>query len=69
MKELQPTCDFEGDADFIEASYLGSFDIVQLVAELEGEYGVMINALDIVPENFGSVAAIAALVARSPKRA
>lgn len=68
LKELQPTCDFEGGEDFIEAGYLGSFDIVQLVADMEDEFGVLVDGLDIVPENFGSLEAMAALVERSREK-
>ncbi|MBQ7606397.1 MAG: acyl carrier protein [Desulfovibrionaceae bacterium] len=68
LKELQPSFDFEEDVDFVSAGYLDSFDVVQLVAELEATFGVIISALDILPENFASVAAIKQLVERSPKR-
>lgn len=68
LKELQPSYDFEDGNDFIENGYLDSFDVVQLVASLEDEFDILISALDIVPENFGSVQAICALVTRSEKR-
>ena len=67
LKEIQPTYDFEKEVDFIERGYLDSFDVVALVAELEGTFSVSISALDIVPENFASVANICALVRRSKK--
>ena len=62
LKELQPTFGFEEGVDFVEAGYLDSFDVVQLVAELESQFGVLISALEILPENFASVKAICALV-------
>ncbi len=65
LKELQPTYDFEEGVNFIAEGYLDSFDVVTLVAELEATFHVSINALEIVPENFCSVAAICALVRRS----
>lgn len=68
LKEIQPTFDFEDGTDFVEGGYLDSFDIVQLVTELEAEFNVLISALDILPENFGSVDAICRLVERSEKR-
>lgn len=68
LREIQPDYEFEAEADFIENGYLDSFDVVTLVSELEEAFGVAISALDILPENFGSVKAIAGLVARSPKR-
>lgn len=68
LKELQPAFNFEDGSDFVENGYLDSFDIVQLVAALEEEFGVIISALDILPENFGSVEAICQLVNRSEKK-
>lgn len=65
LKEVQPDFAFEDGVDFIEEGYLDSFDIVQLVAELEAQFKIIISALDIVPENFNSVAAIATLVEKS----
>ncbi len=68
LKTIQPDFDFEDGVDFVEQGYLDSFDIVQLVAELESEFGIVISALDILPENFASVAAIKHLIERSQKR-
>ena len=68
LKELQPTFRYEEDEGIVEAGYLDSFDVVQLVAELESQFGVLISALEILPENFASVKAICSLVEHSPKR-
>ena len=67
LKELQPTYAFEEGVDFIEQSYLDSFDVVTLVTELEETFSVSISALDIIPENFSSVKSICALGRRSAK--
>lgn len=68
LKELQPAFGFEENVDFIEAGYLDSFDIVQLISMLESGFGVLISALEIVPENFSSVETICRLVEKSPRR-
>ncbi|MCI7057087.1 acyl carrier protein [Selenomonas bovis] len=65
LADLRPEFDFTEDVDFIEEGYLDSFDIVQLVAMLEKEYEVKIKGIDIVPENFSSVAAMAELLKKS----
>ena len=62
LAELRPEFDFTKDVDFVEEGYLDSFDIVQLVAMLEKEYGVKIKGIDIVPENFSSVVAMERLL-------
>jgi acyl carrier protein len=69
LRDVQPDFAFEDGVDFVEEGYLDSFDIVTLVSDLESEFNILISALEIVPENFGSVRAIAALVAKSEKRA
>ena len=65
LKSLRPEFDFAQSEDFVEDGFLDSFDIVSLVATLEGKYNVKIDGLDIVPENFCTVDAIATLVRKS----
>ena len=62
LKSIQPANDFEGSKDFIEDGLLDSFDVVQLVSELENTFNITISALDILAENFNSVQAIEKLV-------
>lgn len=59
---LRPEFDFRASESFIEDGMLDSFDIVTLVTELEETYGILIDALDIVPEHFSSAQAIADVV-------
>ena len=68
LKEVQPDFAFEDGVDFIEEGYLDSFDIVQLVAELEAQFKIIISALDIVPENFNSIDAISGLVQKNTQQ-
>ena len=68
LKDIQPDFGFEEGANFIENGYLDSFDMITLVSDLEDAFGIAISALEIVPENFASTAAIARLVKRSSKR-
>ena len=65
LEELRPECDFVHREDFIEDGLLDSFDVVTLVSELEDAYGIIIDGLDIVPENFASIAAILATVKKN----
>ncbi len=52
------------DTDLLASGLLDSFDIVNLVSQLEEAFTVEIEPTDIVPENFRTVAAIAALMER-----
>ena len=53
------------DTDLLASGLLDSFDIVNLVSQLEEVFTVEIEPSNIVPENFRTVAAIAALMERS----
>ena len=68
LKELRPEFDFTKSQDFITDGFLDSFDIVSLSNMLEEKYGISIDGLDIVPENYSSVDAIAALVKKSGRK-
>ncbi len=65
LNELRPEFDFSASQDFVDDGYLDSFDVVTLVSELEERFDILIDALDILPENFANVEAIAALVKKS----
>lgn len=65
LNDLRPEFDFTTSRDFITDGYLDSFDIVALVSALEENYGVIIDALDILPENFCSVEAITEVVKKN----
>lgn len=55
------------DMDLLKNEALDSLGIAQLVAALEEEFDLEIDAEDIVPENFQTIRAIAALVEKSKK--
>ena len=65
LNELHPEYDFHESTDYIEDGLLDSFDMIQLVSELEERYHITIDALDILPENICSADAIAALIRKS----
>jgi acyl carrier protein len=62
LKGIRPEFDFTVSRDFIADGMLDSFDMVMLVAALDRTYGISIDGVDIVPENFKSVAAIETLL-------
>ncbi len=68
LKEIKPEADFENCDDFIDSSLLDSYEIVELVEALEDNFGVFIDGMEILPENFKSVDTIKALVERSDKQ-
>jgi len=55
LTEIRPEFDFSESENFIEDGMLDSFDIVSLVVSLDSEFGISIDGLDILPENFSNV--------------
>lgn len=65
LSEIRPEFDFTDSNDFVMDGLLDSFDIISLSTMLEEKYGITIDGLDIVPENYSSAEAIIALVMKS----
>lgn len=68
LKEIRPEFDFEESDNFVEDGYLDSFDIVTLVSELETAFDVVIDGLDVLPENFETVQDICNMVNKSGRK-
>lgn len=66
LTDLRPEFDFtQSGVDFIDEGMLDSFDMVALVSDLESQFGIKIDGVDIVPENFGTVEAIEVLLKKN----
>ena len=64
LEDIQPEADYETCQKLIDDHILTSLDVLSLVAELEDEFDVTIPTVEIIPSNFNSVDAIAAMVER-----
>jgi len=64
LKELHPDVDYETNTALVDDRIIDSFDIISIVAEIDDRLDVQIPAEEIIPENFNSAAALAALVKR-----
>lgn len=67
LKEIRPEFDFDENMNFVEMGMLDSFDMVILVNSLEEKYNIVIDGLDILPENFATVDAIETLINKQKK--
>lgn len=65
LTDLRPEFDFNESVDFIEEGMLDSFDVVNLVTELDSRFGISIDGMDVLPENFASVEKIIALLKKN----
>ena len=67
LKEVKPTKELADVQDIIEGGYLDSFELMSLIAQLCESFNIEIDVDEIVPENFNSADAIAAMVERLAK--
>ncbi len=65
LSDLRPEFDFNENVNFIEEGMLDSFDIVSLVDELESQFNIKINGIDVIAENFSSLDKIETLIKKS----
>jgi acyl carrier protein len=65
LTELRPEFDFNQSVNFLEEGMLDSFDVVALVAALDEKYGISIDGMDILPDNFSSVEKIENLLRKN----
>jgi acyl carrier protein len=65
LSDIRPEFDFsEAEVNFVEAGMLDSFDIVVLVNSLDEEFGISIDGIDILPENFSTLSGIINLLGK-----
>ena len=64
LKELRPDIDFETEDRLIDKEMLDSFDIISLVGEINGEFGISVGVENLLPENFNSAKAMMTLITR-----
>lgn len=62
LEEIRPEFNFRQSNNFVEDGYLDSFDVVTIVSEIESEFGIIIDGLDVLPENFETVSSICELI-------
>ena len=64
LEELKSGVDFTSRTDLVDSRVLDSLTILALVSDLEDAFDITIPAVEIVPQNFNSVAGILAMVVR-----
>jgi len=64
LSGIRPEFDFSVPADFIADGMLDSLDVITLVSDLDRNFGIGIEGTDILPEHFGSLQAIRALLGK-----
>ncbi len=64
LEELHPEVDFESEDALVSGKVLDSFDIVNLVTELDDAFDIEITAADLLPENFDTVEGMVELITK-----
>ncbi|MBM6853652.1 acyl carrier protein [Mediterraneibacter glycyrrhizinilyticus] len=64
LREIDDSVDYEKETELIDGHILDSFGVITLVSELEDEFDISIDAVEMVPANFNSAAAIWEMVKR-----
>ena len=64
LENMRPDIDFKNEKKLVTDRLLESFDIINLVSEIDDEFDVKIKPADLVPENFDSAEAMWALIQR-----
>ena len=64
LGEIAEGIDFDTCTTLIDDDLLSSLDIIQLIGALNDEFDISIPATEIIPDNFNSVDAMAAMVKR-----
>ena len=68
LTDIRPEFDFKESENFVEDGFLDSFDVVTLVSEIEDQFEVIVDGMDVMPQNFETVDAICKLIERSDKK-
>ncbi len=69
LKEILPGTSVDGGVNLVEQGLIDSFDVVRLVTTLDEYYGISIDGIDVVPENFATIDAIVELLKKNGIRA
>ena len=62
LEGVRPDLDFDIENTLVDDGILDSFDIITIVGELNETFGIEIDVVDLLPENFNSAEAIYDLV-------
>lgn len=65
LSEIRPEFDFNQDVNFIEEGMLDSFDVINLVTSLDSEFGISIDGMDVLPDNFATIDKIVELLIKN----
>lgn len=64
LNEMDDSVNWMEETKLVDDRILDSFGVISLISELEDGFDIQIEASEIIPENFNSVSAMWAMIAR-----
>ena len=64
LQDIRDDVDYETEDELVTGKILNSFEILQIVSELNDAFDIEIPASEVIPENFNSVSAMEELIRR-----
>lgn len=64
LMEIDDSIDWKAQKALVNDRFLDSFAVISLIAELEEQFDIEIEAVEIIPENLNSVDAIWKMIQR-----
>ena len=64
LEGLNDSIDFETADDLVDGKRISSLDILSIISFIDDEYDIAVPAVEIIPQNFNSAAAIWAMIER-----
>ena len=64
LNDIRPDIDFEKAEKLIDSGVLDSFDVIQVVLELNEKFDIEIQVEDLQPENLNDIQAMMTLITR-----
>ena len=55
LEEVKPGVDFESSQNMIEEGLIDSFDIINIIANINEKFDIDFSVAEIIPENFETV--------------
>lgn len=65
LQKIRPEENFETSEDYIGDGLLDSFDVINLVTELDQIFLISIDGTDIIPDNFRNLNTIIAILVKN----
>ena len=64
LETVRPEVDFRTKEDFFDDGFRDSIEFMRFLTQLDAEFGIDIDGIDMLPENFSNIDSIVDLLGR-----